>query len=711
VFDNGQFKQFWDSHTIIFTNQYAEAVKNLTADERNELRKLMTAGTHFKDPIVAAKHDKKLVDAALALQQLFDEMYETTAEIIASTGGQKYLENRYIKRRDYYPRVWDRERILANREGFVQMLMDGAGLEQKAAVDLLAKLEDGQLFDMADDTDVSIRPGVAGSIKERVLPDVIPGAEEFTIQSMDVAIKMHIRQSMKTAAVARFFGGEITVTTPVDVDLEGPSTDKASPATQQQPFWWPTAKINRELNTAYAFASTRGAFVSKKDGKAVIEDDMRPEDIDYLALKTFPALLGRLGQDIDPTLRRWMVRTQAILNMLFLPFSTLSSFPDLAGVLIRSRDVSMAYEGLYKALSSGNRQVFREQAALLGFINEKAVELINSQMYNEGYTDDPLADKINHYLFKWNGQNKFTEFTRVIATATAISWLKDRHARARAGDQQAIDDLKPFLPVRPASLLAGIQKYSMEDVLEAMDALAKVDYNLVELHNLAKASRLNPVANEHLIPHRQHDQIARDVVAQFVNESVLNPHAAHRPTWASDPRWMLFFHLKQFAYSFHRVILNRIADDFVRAYANNGADGVDIRYALSTVAYASPLLALAAAGLAARNVAQYSLFGEEPPEDRTVEGGWDYFTNVVQRAGLLGVGQFLVDVDNNVDRGNFGLLAPFGPTVNKVSDFIQASEEEGNKWGEGKSNELIKLVPPMSWLPALRQQIIQDLDH
>jgi len=49
----------------------------------------------------------------------------------------------------------------------------------------------------------------------------------------------------------------------------------------------------------------------------------------------------------------------------------------------------------------------------------------------------------------------------------------------------------------------------------------------------------------------------REAVLTWVNGAVLRPNASHRPIYASDPHYMLFYHLKQFAYSFHKVILRR----------------------------------------------------------------------------------------------------------------------------------------------------------
>jgi hypothetical protein len=46
-------------------------------------------------------------------------------------------------------------------------------------------------------------------------------------------------------------------------------------------------------------------------------------------------------------------------------------------------------------------------------------------------------------------------------------------------------------------------------------------------------------------------------IRRWVQGAVLTPNAAQRPAWSSDPHYSMFFHLKQFSYSFHQTILKR----------------------------------------------------------------------------------------------------------------------------------------------------------
>ena len=63
--------------------------------------------------------------------------------------------------------------------------------------------------------------------------------------------------------------------------------------------------------------------------------------------------------------------------------------------------------------------------------------------------------------------------------------------------------------------------------------------------------------------------------------------------------------------------------------------------------------------------------GGDQPEWKKGWGMPEYLAYGVQRAGLLGVGQFGLDAAENVQRGGVGVGALIGPTVEQLADAVQ----------------------------------------
>ena len=50
-------------------------------------------------------------------------------------------------------------------------------------------------------------------------------------------------------------------------------------------------------------------------------------------------------------------------------------------------------------------------------------------------------------------------------------------------------------------------------------------------------------------------------IRRWVQGAVLTPNSAQRPSWSSDPHYSMFFHLKQFSYSFHQTLVKRAVNE------------------------------------------------------------------------------------------------------------------------------------------------------
>jgi hypothetical protein len=148
------------------------------------------------------------------------------------------------------------------------------------------------------------------------------------------------------------------------------------------------------------------------------------------------------------------------------------------------------------------------------------------------------------------------------------------------------------------------------------------------------------------------DDRIRAALAQMVDESILRPNAAQRPIRASDPHLQLIFHLKSFMWSFYDRILSRVASE--------GAEGNFVP--------ALYLMGFIPAMIAADWLRDMLLYwGGGNPRKRNW-GVADYVWSGAQRSGLNGLGQLLIDVQNDRQFGGVGYESFAGPSFEALSE-------------------------------------------
>lgn len=117
----------------------------------------------------------------------------------------------------------------------------------------------------------------------------------------------------------------------------------------------------------------------------------------------------------------------------------------------------------------------------------------------------------------------------------------------------------------------------------------------------------------------------------------------------SDPKWILFAHLKQFTFAMHNVILKRAS-----AQMQDGN-----RKPWAVLMLAMPV-ALAA------SVGKFALSGNVP--------GWgfmDYMLHALERSGLLGIRDFGDQSLQDAARGNMPGESLFGPTFGHLMTILR----------------------------------------
>ena len=322
------------------------------------------------------------------------------------------------------------------------------------------------------------------------------------------------------------------------------------------------------------------------------------------------AFEGTLGRDIDPNTRTLLSGAMVYQSARLMALSLFTSFGDPIGIMVNGGDMKQAWGAFTRGIRDVKRQ-FKEDPNYKADDTEKLAIRIGTadahqhldalgQMYSSLYLHGKFS-RINQAIFKWNGMEAYNRALRIEATGIAASFLTkhltapDAHSERRLGE------------------------YGMT---EGKDAYLNKDGQL---------DTYNPKVQAALM--------------RWVNDAILSPDAMTRPTAASDQHMALFYHLKSFAYSFHKTTLQRA---YVEAQNGN--------YSPALTLFVGYIPVMIAADAAKEMLAP----GDEPPWMKGGLGG--YIAHGASRANLMGIPQFAYDA--NPFTGNPAGL--FGPTVDQA---------------------------------------------
>jgi hypothetical protein len=259
-------------------------------------------------------------------------------------------------------------------------------------------------------------------------------------------------------------------------------------------------------------------------------------------------------------------------------------------------------------------------AELVGAVDSAMMSHVMGDIYSQGMVGG-TAQKLNNAFFKYNFVEGMNRNFRIGAVEASARFL------ARHADGAASTHSKRWMRE------LGVRK---GDIIKIGDRIA-----------MTEADGLTP------------EQVVRvhAAVNQWVDGAVLRPDAADKPIWMNDPHWALIAHLKQFVFTFQKVILGRIMHEI-----KNG----NYAPAMALASYVPIMIAVDTA----KGLLQG---GGDTPEWKKGWGVSDYVGYGVQRAGLLGVGQFGLDVVEDLHRGGSGVGALSGPTIEQISDVLNTA--------------------------------------
>jgi hypothetical protein len=366
------------------------------------------------------------------------------------------------------------------------------------------------------------------------------------------------------------------------------------------------------LNSYITQATRRGEWARRFGDQGEVIGDMvkraktqgaTDQDIEA-AYKYVRAVDGTLGDKIDPRIRHLMGNMIVYQNIRLLPLAIFSSVVDPLGIVVRGGTAGEAFATFKRGITE----------------------------VKKNFQAEPQAD----------GATRMAQLLGVIDDAMLVHSLGAVYSQGMVGDtgRKINDTFFRF------NLMEQFNRSMRVGATEAaLSFMARHADGTASPHSERWMKELGYEPGEYQ-PGATDDK-AKAAVNRWVDGAVLRPDAADKPIWMSDPRWMLLSHLKQFVYSFQQTILKRVAHE----------------YRHGNYAPAMALSSYVPVMIAADAIKGVIQGGGETPEWKKNWGVAEYVGHGIERAGLLGVGQFAVDA---ADMGPMGALA--GPTIGQLWD-------------------------------------------
>ena len=347
----------------------------------------------------------------------------------------------------------------------------------------------------------------------------------------------------------------------------------------------------------------------------------KPEDI-AIAKDLKEAVFGAKYNRMNPTWRRVLGAVQTYQNVRVLGLSLFSSVADPLAIGVRTGDFKEAWN----AFKYGMRHIYKapqgelnQLAEDIGVVNELG-NLDSLMTLYGGFEVEGNLKHVNDMLFKYNGLEGLTRGLRVYAAGAGVRFVQRANTRQLAELGLKSDDLK-YMPDGTLAVRSSQFKELGATNQEAMDSALKMQRAL----------------------------------NRFVDESILRPNAAERPKWANDPVFALLFHLKQFIFSFHKIVSKKVMHEIEEGNMEAGTY-------LSAAAFV-PLMA------ATGYMKDLIQFAGTVPEDRDF---MHYLVQGVNRSGFMGPSVLASDVGSDLMSGQNPIGSVGGPAVSQALEALQA---------------------------------------
>lgn len=565
-----------------FVNTFARSINGLSERDQTEVTTALQRKTPLSDIAYGPQRE-----AVKAIRSQLNEFYKYMADkrgLTVKDAGE-----------NYFPVVWNPQALIENKDKFISLINDKYKRDGAALWSLLVghttAVDEGKLDVGREDGVLS--PFFAGK-EERKLDWIEPGdREQFLEKDLVATMSRYYHQGVRAAEYSSRFGekGEFLASQLLQVRNE---------------------LDEHALGLEFETAEQRKAWVDRRY-KSVT--------------RSVAAMEGSLGKDITPQLRKFNSWLTAYQNVRLLPLSLFASFVDPLSMVARGAKMTEAYDTFLR----GMKEVFthwgdlfranpKERTADKWMLLAEHIGALDAGMFSNHTAEEyasgymaPGAKRINDALFRLNGMEAWNRGMRSGAVRSAVKFI-ERHSKL---PEVHSDRWLKELGLTPAD----VHLDSEGELITEVDRMKAVT---------GMSNAMSERATEKL-----HQAINR-----WVEGAVMTPNAAHRPAWGSDPHYSMFFHLKQFSYTFHQTILKRAVKEM--NYGNLQPMGAFAWY-IPTMIAADITKGLIQGG------------GTLPAHMQGMGLG-DWVMHGAERAGTLGIGNLGVDAAHDV----FSLAGP-GP--------------------------------------------------
>jgi hypothetical protein len=512
--------------TAKWSNRMKEALHALDAEDLNQLNKAMILGEELSG---------KLKEPQKRLRKILAEVHQYQVDAGVELGFQE----------NYYPMIWNNEKVAADYDGFVAMLNKypvEMELSMRTADDIAQSIaafdERGHEFQGIFNTDGE---PVADSSKRKAL-DFIENEDRLPYMEDDLITTManYLNQSVRHAEYVRAFG-------PNGSRLKG---------------------LMGEVTNTY-----KGTQVDRKVTQDYIDGIMGNKEVG----------MSRELKDLYGAMTVYQ-------NVRLLPLSVFSSLVDPLGIAVRTNNMGAVFDTFAYSIRNLFTD-FRNQETYQRGWEEKYAEDIGTidmsgtvKAINNIFTGVTLRGKtqeINDGFFKFNLLNGWVKNNHIGATKAAELFLR-RSAEGMFGDERGTEDLTEV----------GLKK---EDIVydEKLGRIRTFSYEMLGYEDVAQMElQADP---DDIVAAKANAERIQNAIHKIVRQSMIQPSSADMPRLLSNPYLAPITHLKTFVFGFNATILQRllyeakrgnynpiyyaaayvpgmIAADFIKGFAGNGGE-------------------------------------------------------------------------------------------------------------------------------------------
>jgi len=354
--------------------------------------------------------------------------------------------------------------------------------------------------------------------------------------------------------------------------------------------------------------------------------------------------------------------------MTTLLFTVFASLPDLGAVILRQK----SFSNLVATFKENQKLPYEEKVELARAVGAATFDGLEAAFTAVGEMDfaNTWARSTMKTWFKYTGLSWWTRYTRVFAASMGRSYI-----------------------IHLGKVLSPDSTYSTKEKEQAQRWLS--EFPGLELNDILTWNSADPTVDNNFGFDTPEGEKIRDAIARYVDESIIRPNPSQRPNWANNPWFSILFQLKQFFYSYGKVVIGGAGREIKNRYTEDGHFGGGASLMLLA---AGTMLPLAALGIELKELAKYllqlglgpfipnELLGVREAGPGTFRSDFtptgQYTFELIEKAGWLGPLSMGVMAANSNRWGD-----------NAIIGSIPMADAMWDTFGKG---ELVRLIPVLN---------------